>query len=485
MRPKSPQTPSGSEQKLAIGQLPRRAEKYVLYAVAALIVLTGSWISLGKFQQNQNADSIVPVLVSLQHWKPFYWETNRYGMLVPLLAIPFRHPLVNLIFQSILGTCAGLACSFLLVAYFFEASIFWLTAAALQNIWLLLLVSQPTQFDWFVGQCYGVSFALAFAALILAEKKKTLLALGLMILCHWVNSAAFVVLIPLVLQCHLIDRQKRGLFRSLGVVLAGAACGLVFMFTARYQSTLSGLVSRDLWIPGWLALLHTTQGAVLTKPVFVWWMVVPAALGIIATLLPGSSKRPLLVSLAFVDTAVLYWLFVGALAWTRANMYVPRYIYPALFLLSTAAALAAVAPLQRIPFQPRLAALAAAALMFVAGVFAFGRPSVSGVERDLHQRFGSLTAEVLASHAPIITGGYWIVWPAVFDANLTLYEQRERRKVYGFTYRGGGTSPQWARQKVCMDSSLHDPEARNYMDSIGRHFHLEQTFGTINMYCEN
>ena len=94
---------------------PHLTRKYALYAVTALIVMTGSWISLGKFQQNQTADSIVPVLVSLQHWKPFFWETNRYGMLVPLLAIPCRNPLVNLIFQSIVGTCAGVTCSFLLV----------------------------------------------------------------------------------------------------------------------------------------------------------------------------------------------------------------------------------------------------------------------------------------------------------------------------------------------------------------------------------
>src|ERR1700684_2175795 len=98
MRSKSLGT-TASDIQTPFSQPPRMTEKYVLYAVAAVIVVTGSWISLGKFQQNQNADSIVPVLVSLQHWKPFYWETNRYGMLVPLLAIPFRHPLVNLIFQ--------------------------------------------------------------------------------------------------------------------------------------------------------------------------------------------------------------------------------------------------------------------------------------------------------------------------------------------------------------------------------------------------
>ena len=164
------------------------------------------------------------------------------------------------------------------------------------------------------------------------------------------------------------------------MVLAGAACGLVFMFNARYQSTLSGLVSRDLWIPGWLALLHTTQGAVLTKPVFVWWMVVPAALGIIATLLFGPSRRPLLAS-RFCQYCCAVLAFCRVLAWTRANVYVPRYILnPALFLLSTAAAGGRCAPCTDFCSSPDWSALAATALMFVAAVFSFGRPSLSGVE---------------------------------------------------------------------------------------------------------
>jgi hypothetical protein len=154
-------------------------------------------------------------------------------------------------------------------------------------------------------------------------------------------------------------------------------------------------------------------------------------------------------------------------------------------LLSTAVALVTVAALRRISLPPELPAIAAAALMFVAAVFAFGRPSVSGIDHDLHQRFGSMTAEILASHAAVMTGDYWIVWPAVFDANLVLYEHGEHRKIYGCTYRGAATWPQWSREKVCMDSSLRDPEARRYMDNVGRHFEFKQTFGTISMYCEN
>ena len=41
----------------------------------------------------------MPVLVSLQRWTPFYWDQERYGMLIPALALPVRDPLLNLLLQ--------------------------------------------------------------------------------------------------------------------------------------------------------------------------------------------------------------------------------------------------------------------------------------------------------------------------------------------------------------------------------------------------
>ena len=150
-------------------------EGWTEYALMALVALTALWISLGSLQHCQNADSIVPVLVSLQHWTPFYWEANRWGMLVPLLAKPFHDPLGNLIVQTGLDTFAALAASFLLLRYFFPNSRMWIAAAALQNVWLFLLVPKPIQFDWLVGQCYGVSLAVGLAGLILLDKRRWLI----------------------------------------------------------------------------------------------------------------------------------------------------------------------------------------------------------------------------------------------------------------------------------------------------------------------
>ena len=122
-------------------------DESIPYLICAFLALTSVWISFGHFQTGQHADSLVPVLVSLQHWTPYYWDADRYGMLLPLLAMPFRNPLTNMMVQSALGILAGLSASFLLVHYYFGVSRIWLVAAALQNIWLLTVATKALQFD--------------------------------------------------------------------------------------------------------------------------------------------------------------------------------------------------------------------------------------------------------------------------------------------------------------------------------------------------
>src|SRR5262249_19684451 len=72
---------------------------------------------LCHFHRSHYSDSLVPILTSLYHWTPFYWDQNRFGMLIPLLALPFRNPLWNLLFQSGLTLFAGFAGLVLLVRY--------------------------------------------------------------------------------------------------------------------------------------------------------------------------------------------------------------------------------------------------------------------------------------------------------------------------------------------------------------------------------
>src|SRR5512142_2694983 len=126
-------------------------------------------VDLGAFHALEHADAIVPVLVSLQRWTPFYWDQERYGMLVPLLALPVRDPFWNLLVQRGLLVLAGLGAVVLLARHVL-AGRDWPLAGALAAGGLLLAAPAPWLFEYLGDQPYGLSVALALAGLAVAER---------------------------------------------------------------------------------------------------------------------------------------------------------------------------------------------------------------------------------------------------------------------------------------------------------------------------
>jgi hypothetical protein len=51
--------------------------------------------------------------------------------------------------------------------------------------------------------------------------------------------------------------------------------------------------------------------------------------------------------------------------------------------------------------------------------------------------------DVMAHSCTHVSGDYWDVWPAVFRANLLLYERGEARVVWGLAERGEAAWPKW------------------------------------------
>jgi hypothetical protein len=75
----------------------RRMRERGWLTVIAVAGATAAWMNVGTLHSFHHADSLIPVLVSTQRWTPFFWGQDRFGMLVPLLASPIRHPLANLV----------------------------------------------------------------------------------------------------------------------------------------------------------------------------------------------------------------------------------------------------------------------------------------------------------------------------------------------------------------------------------------------------
>src|SRR5436309_3278145 len=135
-----------------------------------LVSAVATLMSFGTLHELQGADSIVPILVSLQRWTPFFWQQDRFGMLVPLLVMPVHDPLANLVVQGWLMATAALLAPFLVARLLVDNPRDWFVAGALTNILLLLLPSPDVRFDWLVVQPYALSTVLGTAALILSEK---------------------------------------------------------------------------------------------------------------------------------------------------------------------------------------------------------------------------------------------------------------------------------------------------------------------------
>jgi hypothetical protein len=466
-------------------------EKAATYWLSVTIIVTALWMALGDFHKNHNGDSIILSLISQQHWTPYFWGSNRYGMLVPLLAKPFQDPLANLIVIVFVGTLSGLACSFVLMKYFFPESELWYAAAALQNIWLLALTTASAQFDWFVVQCYGVSLLLGFTSLILLDKRRFWSALFLLLVTHWVNSAALVVLLPLLLLHHLLEHRLRDLFQSVIVLGVSAAVGIVAMRLAPYKDTNTGLLPAQLWPDGWGELLQMTHRLIVPNATVLLWMIVPSLLCLSLLLFGWSGRHAVQVAFGLCLIGIAYWLFSGALVWVKMSIYYPRYVYISLLLFSLALSIVIVAVLDRFVRGNRWVGIVFTGVMFIAAAAIYGTPSIAKVHKDIDDKYGRLTPDILASGVELISGDYWMVWPAVFHADLILYERGEDRRIYGLSYRYQSTFSKWLGEKsvcVAVPISANGADAargRTYwLSQSPRSFTYRRSLSLFDEFCE-
>src|SRR5439155_20821710 len=101
-----------------------------------LVGATAAWMNLASLHESEHADSLLPVLVSTQRWTPFFWGQDRFGMLIPLLAMPIRHPLANLLAQGWMMTAAGLLAPFAAARFLTSRHDPWIATGAGANLLL-------------------------------------------------------------------------------------------------------------------------------------------------------------------------------------------------------------------------------------------------------------------------------------------------------------------------------------------------------------
>ena len=420
-------------------------------AVGAVVALA-AWLDFSRLQEGHHADSLVPVLTGLTQWTPFFWGQDRFGMLIPLLALPVRDPERHLLLQGFLVISLSVWGLILLVRTLLPREYPWVLPAALLLVLLLLLAPIDQRFNILWVQPYTLSLSLGLSAVNLLRRSGALRLLGaglLFFAAAWVNIGVGVVVAPLVVwRAGFIDTGRSGLTRWRFIFANGALLALASFCSARLSQAafVPHTVFETLPAAAWPeAATELLRGAWTNPDIRVWVSVALglATLGLVSLVSASvrSEARPaLLAAVGLVLTAALPFAAVSTSSWVAGNGYALRYLISPLLLFEAGCCLLATLPLLALPLGPRcVASWVGAGAVGLAVLIAVGPPSRQAVVRAFESRWGTTAREVIAARATHVTGDYWKVWPTVFYATWLLGTPRRRDWPYGITDRSIAT----------------------------------------------
>lgn len=109
------------------------------------------------------------MLVSLYRRTPMYWESNRFGLVIPLITSPLKRPLENLLIHYRITTLLSLA-GFYCVARFVADRVTAIVAGTIVALLFLRFPSTWRQFEFMMVQHhYANSSALGCIGLMLVS----------------------------------------------------------------------------------------------------------------------------------------------------------------------------------------------------------------------------------------------------------------------------------------------------------------------------
>ena len=412
------------------------------------------------------SDSLVPVLVSLYAWEPFFWFQDRVGMLWPLLAAPLTNPLANLIAQTAAVAFCTLAAPLLLGLLLFRRRATAPLAAGLVNVWYLAAGPHLFVQCHLVTSYHGTAAAVGMAGLLLIRPRggwwRVVTAAVLLAVAHWVYVAVVFFLLPVAVARGWLNpgrpdarpwvvrpvtdrRSVLGVLATLvgfGVgwgVMALAPC---FMTVGTYTKT--GTSSPYYW----LGTLHALFVRSTDPPGSGLWLGGVAVAGVVGLIAVARTRHR--TGWAAAAAAGLFAVGAGEVAimvtreWSVVNLFHPRYILGAVVGWQLAAAVLLAAPCTAyLGGRGRWGVLAAVAAGLVAVMIGrFGTPSVPAVRAVYDERYAGYTRDIVAAHADVLAGEYWTVWAAVLHVNLARYERGEP-PVLGWAMRGRAWRERW------------------------------------------
>jgi hypothetical protein len=210
---------------------------------------------------------------------------------------------------------------------------------------------------------------------------------------------------------------------------------------------------------------------------------------ILAVLITIAVRSKLVLQLVLGGAAILLagavseMLVLSSMRYIADSGFHGHYLFSCLLLLLVIPCAAIVIPALEAGWQRRLEPALLACLV-TAAIASYGWPSLSGFRTSLDAACGRYTGQILANGVTHIAGSYWTVWPAVFDANLSLYERGSDRKVWGLTERSVDTRHLWDtfddRRNLII--ALPGEDIKRQLVGLGIYTGFAQSKGELRLY---
>jgi len=465
-------------------------------ALASTCVSIGAILALGRFQSHHNADSLIPILVSLYRWTPYYWEQDRFGMLVPLLCSVVRSPVDNLVVQTFVTITGGIAAMWA-IGWYFRASPLAIAATI-----AVFTITAPIEFQVFylgTAQPYNLSLLLGFAGLSVCRNDRhgvpaarRLAGVALLTTATWVNAGILILMGPIVFLVEAARGMKAGSIRERLVngvraaALNGTSITLMMLFVlsmiaqrfAPFRTTWIVVPALARWPP--LIAHFAAEAAGWVGGGMLLWLDLAAILAFAISWM-RQTEHPRTADVLSVACGLAIYGCVLAVLFSGRG----RYFIPGLLVLHTMIWIAALDYL-----RPRIASSSAVFLVVCLAAAAgasvrYGWPSRASARANLELGLGTFGTEALDAGATHIIGDYWTVWPAMFEANVLLHERGVTDRVmWGVTFRSRPTEAQWRNpgRSMLLAAREGDAEVPRFFSEFGLQASRQRKTGSVVLF---
>lgn len=384
----------------------------------------------------QNGDGILTALISTQKLTWYFWGQDRLLNVIPALATFVSNVEWNLRLQIFLRAFFAFLAPAGILFFLNQSARFHIVAITLANCLLALTLGPDAVFNLYVeNNPFGTSlvlFALSLGALHQGDNKIRWLLISTLLgfIAYATNFALLAFSFPLIalaICAKLLPRRQLFLF-----LIINAICIILAHLHSKHYG-----MSHTPFNKINISLLAIKAGYATVAGNIAWVSLLAVGLAALAW---GRHAR-----VAHYWTTVCLALgsiaLIGILScsfWAQQNNYVIRYYLIFLISISTCISYLITASLYKFLRDPKIYLGTLTGLFVIEitiGLHGFSSKYAEFVAEPWRADSQAIADVVVANKVQLVVGGFWDVWPAVFDS-LAESGSNHDHEIYGAAFRG-------------------------------------------------